>query len=250
MPANCLEKAEEGQRFSPGVRYVTERKGDGLAPKPGEATVLKVRAWRLDERKRILDENRLEMFPSTTPGLDAQFLKAVIFAESMRRGERRMVWSDTRIFGGVGLGLPAGKACFVVELSEIVPAKPNQPLPAVPVGYDEAPPEARVLSSGLRYVSVTPGATGVRPEPDDVVEVEISAWYLEGESRGYQPMAGKTYRAPIAKLPMVAEVVPLMAVEETLRVWIPAGKGITAPRGRPFVPMVAEVRLVSVAQTQ
>jgi FKBP-type peptidyl-prolyl cis-trans isomerase len=233
-------------------------------PPPEAETTLSGLAFQVlkpgagDERPELHDKVRVEFlgwstkgpFDSTkkSGGTDVFDMKGVIAGwtealRAMRVGERRRLWIPDKL---AYPGLRANPTIWVFELEllEIVRGKP--PLPAPP-DVAAAPADAARTSSGLAYKLLSSGGGDDRPNAWDRVTLHYTGWtndgaMVESSSGDERPSVFDVDKV----MPGWREALPLMAVGDHARVWIPASLARPKHAREPQGSLVYDLKLVSV----
>jgi peptidylprolyl isomerase len=131
------------------------------------------------------------------------------------------------------LGLPAA-----------LDAQRGAPPPA-PADVAAVPADAQKLPSGLASKVVTPGNSGEKPLPTDVVTVNYTGWTTDGRMFDSTFTRGQSAMFPINRV--IAgwrECVQQMTVGETRRCWVPQELGYRGQAGRPTGLTVFDIELI------
>lgn len=232
-------------------------------PPPGAETTASGLAFQVlkpgagEQRPELHDRVRVEFLAWSTKGpFDSNKksggtgvfdMKGVIAGwtealRAMRVGERRRLWIPDQL-AYPGLRANPTLSVFEIELLEIVPGKPPRPTPP---DVAAAPDDATRTSSGLAYKLVSQSGGSDRPNAWDRVKLHYTGWTSDGalvESSGN----GRPASFDVAKvMPGWQEALPLMAVGDHARLWLPAALArqdhAPAPRGN----LVYDLELVSI----
>jgi peptidylprolyl isomerase len=118
-----------------------------------------------------------------------------------------------------------------------------------PENVQAAPEEATHTSSGLAYMTLTPGTGETRPVATSKVEVHYTGWMTNGEMFDSSVARGRPITFPLnGVIAGWTEGVQTMVEGEKKRFWIPGelayGDQPTRP-GRPYGTLVFDVELLS-----
>ena len=217
-PDNVGAAPADAEKTASGLASIVLQKGTGTE-KPSATDTVKVHytGWTASDGK---------MFDSSLQrGQPAEFpLNQVIKGwteglQLMVKGEKRRFWIPSELAYG-DEGRVAGNLTFDVELLDVV--KAPEP-PKAPANLT-APADARATESGLKYKILTEGAGDTTPGPEDLVDVQFSAWKANGElistSVG-QPRPAQ-FKLDELSIKGWAEGLQLMKKGEKRRLWIPA----------------------------
>jgi len=164
--------------------------------------------------------------------------------QQMRVGERRRLWIPDHLVYPGRPGPPRPLAVFELKLLEIVPGTP--PLPA-PDDVAAAPADAIKTSSGLAYKLLERSGGHEKPNPWDHVSIRYAGWSSDGapvESSRGEPA---TF-AVESVLPGWREALPLLAVGDRARLWLPEALAHQGRVGEPRGPLVFDLELLSVTR--
>ena len=131
-----------------------------------------------------------------------------------------------------------------------VKKKPEKPvaddIPA-PADVAAAPADAEKTASGLASKVLKPGAGGVKPIAEDVVEVHYTGWTTDGKMFDSSVKRGKPAKFPLnGVIKGWTEGLQLMQEGEQRRFWIPVELAYNNRPGKPAGTLVFDVELIKV----
>lgn len=161
----------------------------------------------------------------------------------MRVGERRRLWIPDHLVYPGRPGFPRPMALFELELLEISAGLPPR---SAPEDVAAAPPDATRTRSGLAYRWLTRGTSPERPNAWDRVTLHYAGWTPDGtlfdSSRRERPSTFDVDKVT----PGWTEALPLLAVGDKLRLWVPESLAHRGAVGEPQGNLVYELELVSI----
>lgn len=161
----------------------------------------------------------------------------------MRVGERRRLWIPDHLVYPGRPGFPRPMALFELELLEISAGLPPRSAPA---NVARAPSDATRTRSGLAYEWLTRGASTERPHAWDRVTLDYAGWTADGtlfdSSRRDRPSAFDVDKV----ISGWTEALPLLAVGDKVRLWVPESLAHRGAVGQPRGNLVYELELVSI----
>ena len=162
--------------------------------------------------------------------------------QQMRLGEQRRLWIPDHLTYPGRPGPPRPLAVFDLELLEIIEGKLPRPAPS---DVAAVPADATKTSSGLAYKFLTKSAGDEKPNAWDRVSIHYVGWSTSGamveSSRGEQPSIFDVGNV----MPGWREVLPLLSVGDSARLWLPEALAHQGRVGEPRGPLVFDIELVS-----
>lgn len=163
--------------------------------------------------------------------------------QQMRVGEQRRLWVPDHLAYPGRPGSPRPPAVFDLELLEIIEGEPPRPAPD---DVAAAPKDAKRTPSGLAYKLLRRSGSTERPRAWDRVTMHHVSWTTDGvmveSSRRERPSVYDLGHA----LPGLREALPLLAVGDSARLWIPEPLAYAGRAGEPKGTVVFDVELVSI----
>lgn len=163
--------------------------------------------------------------------------------QQMRVGEQRRIWSPDHLTYPGRPGPPRPPAVFDLTLLEIIPGHVPPPAPA---DVARAPADAIKLASGLAYKRLTRAASAAKPNAWDRVTLHYAGWRADGAPiESTAPERPARFDIPDV-MPGWRALLPLLAVGERVRAWIPETLAYQGRTGEPTGNVVFELELVAI----
>lgn len=196
----------------------------------------------IDGKGDVVDSSEQRGGPVTfdVTGVIAGWSEAL---QQMRVGERRRLWVPDQLTYPGRPGFPRAMTVFDLELLEIIEGQPPRPAPG---DVAAAPADASKTQSGLAYKLLTRGDSDEKPRPWDRVTLWYTGWTPDGaviaDASGDRPSVVDVGSA----MPGWREALPLLAVGDSARLWIPEPLAYQGRVGEPRGPVVFDLELVSI----
>lgn len=223
-----------------GLAFVVRKPGHGgKHPQPQDQVRVSFVQWKNGE---VSDSSQKRGGPTTfdVTGVIAGWTEAL---QQMQVGEERRLWIPDRLVYPGRSGFPRDPAVFDLELLEITEGKPPPPAPD---DVSAVPPDAIKTGSGLAYKLLAKGSGEDEPNAWDRVLLDYTGWTADGAmfetSRRERPTAFDLGTA----IPGFREALPLLAVGDRARLWIPEALAYQGRAGQPKGMVVFDVELVSI----
>lgn len=232
----------EAQRTESGIAYLLLKPGSG-EHRPELHDKVRVRFATWSKGKRVDSDGAVAF---DMKGVIAGWTEAL---QAMRVGEQRRLWIPDRLAYPGRPGYPRADSVFEIELVEVIDGKP--PLPA-PADVAAVPAEATKTASGLAYKWLARGNTEKRsekPKPWDRVTIHFTGWTSDGamfESSRQREQPGIFDLAEV--MPGWREGLPLLAVGDQARFWIPEPLAHQGKVGKPKGTLVFDIELLSITR--
>ncbi len=233
-PKDVAKPPAEAKVTANGVAYKVLKAGSG-GPHPTALDTVKVNytGWTTDGR--MFDSSVIKGEPTemSLNGVIAGFTESIPL---MSVGDRFRFWIPDALAYKGAQGRPQGMLVFDIELVEIKPAPPTTPVAAadpktpppepkmIPAPPDVTAPPADATKSpkGAFYkiMKAVPGAP--HPTPSDTITFAYTGWTTDGKMFDSSKVRGQPLEYPLNGLiPGWIDVVPLLGVGESARLWIP-----------------------------
>ncbi len=159
----------------------------------------------------------------------------------MVAGEKRRLWIPAHLAPPNPKKGPRGAVVFDVELLGV------QPIPNLPPGYAQPPPDAATTESGAFSRRIAEGSGEEFPGADSVALMHWTGWTTDGKVFESTLLRGRPTAFPLDKvLPPFADVVRQMVEGEKRHVWIPADIAQGQWPGAPQGDLILEVELLKI----
>lgn len=201
-----------------GLAWIVNKRGAGDARvTPHDQIRVRFSAW--NEKGKLVDSSEKRGGPVLFP-MSGVIEGWKIIVPQMQVGEARRLWVPDALAYPGRPGAPRGMAVFDIELVEIIKAKPAPPAPP---DVAAAPADAVKLPSRLSYKILHKTESTERPNTWDRVALHYAGWQPDGTAikdahSGERPMVFDVEKTPAGW----QQVLPLLAVGDRARLWIPA----------------------------
>lgn len=245
VPSDVAAPPAQAAATKNGARYVVVRPGTGTAKvRAFDKVTYNYTAW--DASGKMFETTEMKNRPTTiAPYQQPAALEDVLTA--MTAGQRVRFWTTAEKLAPGGKptpGMPQGAVCGEIEVISI--EKGNEP-PATPADVAKPPSAAKKSAKGVFYKVLKAGKGGPKPKPTDSVKVNYTGWTTDG--RMFDSSALRNQPAEFNLQSVVAgwtEGIPLMAVGDTFRFWIPEELAYKGVAGRPQGMLVFDVELLEI----
>lgn len=251
-PADVAAPPTSAKKTAKGVAYVVLKSGHGgKHPLPSDTVKVDYTGWTTDGR----------MFDSSiVRGEPAEFSLAGVIAgwtegiPVMSVGDSVRFWIPEELAYKGNPGRPQGMLVFDVNLLEIkdAAAAPTQPAAAgkqpAPSDVAAPPKDAKKSPKGVFYKIIKPGpAGGAHPTAADTVKVHYTGWTTNGEMFDSSRTSGNPISFPLkGVIPGWTDSIPMMAVGDQMRIWIPEELAYKGQQGAPQGMLVFDVELLAI----
>jgi FKBP-type peptidyl-prolyl cis-trans isomerase len=229
----------EAQRTESGIAYLLLKPGSG-DKRPELHDKVRVRYTTWSKGKRV-DSDGTVVFDMQ--GVIAGWTEAL---QAMRVGEKRRLWIPDRLVYPGRSGYPRADSVFEIELVEVIDGK--APLPA-PADVAAVPADAIETASGLAYKWLARSSGTEKPNAWDRVTIHFTGWTSDGamfESSRQREQPGIFDIAEV--MPGWREALPLLAVGDQARFWIPEPLAYQGKGGKPKGTLVFDIELLSITR--
>ena len=248
VPADVAAPAAGAQATKNGTKYVVVRAGTGKdTAKPYDNVTFQYTAW--DAEGRMFDTT--EMKKKAAPAKQQPYRSAPPIAEileTMIAGERVRFWTDADHMQEKGKpplpNLPKGSICYELELLTL---EPGVEPPLTPPDVAKPPADAKKTPKGTFYKLLKAGKGGPHPAPTDTVKVHYSGWTTDGKM--FDSSVTRGTPAEFSLQGVVAgwtDGIPMMAVGDKMRFWIPEELAYKGAPGKPQGMLVFDVDLLEI----
>lgn len=224
-----------------GLMSKVMKPGEGER-RPDPHDKVRVNFTSIDAKGEVVDSSEKRGGPVTydVTGVIAGWSEAL---QQMRVGEQRRIWIPDHLVYPGRPGFPRPPAVFDLELLEIIEGEPPRPAPD---DVAAVPKDAKRAPSGLAYKILRRSGSAERPRAWDRVTMHHASWTTDGvmveSSRRERPSVYDLGHA----LPGLREALPLLAVGDSARLWIPEPLAHGGRAGEPKGMVVFDVELVSI----
>jgi FKBP-type peptidyl-prolyl cis-trans isomerase len=238
---HALKIPADAERSPSGLTSKVYRPGFGESrPALHDKVRVNFSAW--NAKGEVSDSSDKRGGPATfeVTGVIAGWSEAL---QQMRVGELRRLWlPDALVYPGRP-GPPRPVAVFDLELLEIIEGEAP---PRAPEDVAAVPVDAETTKSGLAYKFLQKLGGEQRPNAWDRVAIRYTGWSSDGavveRSRDHEPSIFDLREV----MPGWREALPLLAVGDRARLWIPEALASGGRVGEPKGTLVYDVELVSI----
>lgn len=229
----------EAQRTESGIAYLLLTPGSG-DERPELHDKVRVRFTTWSKGKRV-DSDGAVVFDMQ--GVIAGWTEAL---QAMRVGERRRLWIPDRLVYPGRSGYPRPDSVFEIELVEIIDGRP--PLPA-PADVAAVPADAIKTASGFAYKRLARGNASEKPNAWDRVTIHFTGWTADGTMFESSRQREQPSIVDVAEaMPGWREGLPLLAVGDQARFWIPEPLAYQGKGGKPKGTLVFDIELLAITR--
>ena len=244
VPPDCNAPPATAKTLKSGAKYVVVKPGGKEKPRAFDTVTFDYSAW--DKEGRMFDSTEIRKRPAIVPPF-RQSPAMEQMLTSIGKGERVRFWvtSELMAVGGKAAGLPDGQLCYEIELREIEKASAVPPPP--PTDIAAPPASAQKTPKGVSYKVLKKGKGGPKPGPTDTVRVHYTGWTTDGRMFDSSVLKGEP--ATFALNGVIAgwtDGIPVMAVGDRVRFWIPEELAYKGAPGKPQGMLVFDVELLEI----
>ncbi len=238
-PSDVAEPPKDALKTANGVAYkvITASKG-ASSDKPEAADTVEVHytGWTTDGK---MFDSSVKRGKPMTFGLSSVIAGWTEGLQVMTVGDKTRFWIPEDLAYKGKPGAPAGMLVFDVELLSIKKA------PKAPEDVAEAPKDAKKTKLGVYYKVIKEGnGDKKKPRAWDRVKVDYTGWTTDGKMFDSSVTRGRP--AEFALNQVIAgwtDVIPLMSVGDSYRLWIPEEHAYQGTAGKPAGMLVFDVEL-------
>jgi len=240
-PKDLAKPPADATREKSGVAWKKVKTSKGDKPRGWDKVSLAYTGW--DHTGRLLESSEMHGKPIDIPveGLPPVFADAV---PNLAVGERARMWFPEKLLGK-HQGVPTDNyLCFEVEVFAVT--RLIEPPKAPP---DVAAPPAHALKTpkGVSYVVLEAGGGGPHPKGIEKVKVNYTGWTTDGKRFDSSIPEGVPREFEVGGV--VAgwtDVLLLMSVGDTWRIWIPEALAYKGAPQRPAGMLVFDLELIEI----
>jgi len=246
-PEDVAAPPADAKKMPSGVAYKVLTPGTGKKrPKITDRVKVHFSGWTTSGK--LIDSSIPRGQPSTLSLEQAP----PVWKESLEKmlvGEKRRLWSSSKLaYGpGQGQGAPGGDLVFELELVEILESLPP---PAVPKDVKAPPKTAKKTASGLAYALLKKGTGTQSPTAANRVRVHYTGWTTDGKMFDSSVTRGEPTTFPLGNvIKGWTEGVQLMKAGDKMRFWIPPELAYGATPSKPGAPagmLVFDIELLDI----
>ncbi len=263
-PPDVAKPPADAKTTAKGVAYKVLKAGKG-GPHPSAVDTVKVNytGWTADGR--MFDSSVIKGEPTemSLNGVIGGFTEGIPL---MSVGDRFRFWIPDELAYRGAQGRPQGMLVFDIELVEIKAAPPAAPVeaedpnaaaPAQPAAQKIPPPpdvaappaDAKKSPRGAFYKLMKSVPGSPHPKPSDTITFDYTGWTTDGQMFDSSKVRGQPLEFPLPRLiPGWIDVIPLLGVGESARLWIP--KELAYPDGSgPQGMLVFDFELLAIKGT-
>ena len=237
-----------------GTKKEIVRPGTGKDPiRPYDTVAYSFTAW--DRDGRMIENSATTARKARKGGTTMQPYRASVgvaeILTSMTVGERSRFWVEAEKLVTDGSrppgGIEHGTVCYELEVTQVTKAA-REPPPAPP-DVAKPPGDAKKSPKGVFYklLAAGPGKDPRHPTENDSVKVNYTGWTTDGKM--FDSSYLRNEAATFGLHAVVAgwtEGIPLMAIGNTMRFWIPQELAYKGQAGKPAGMLVFDVELLEI----
>jgi len=234
-----------------GTKKEVVRAGTGKdLIRPYDTVAYSFTAWAPDGR--MIDNSATRKKATTMQPYRTSVGVAEILT-SMTVGERARFWVDAEKLVSDGSkppgGIEHGTVCYELDVTQVT--KAGREPPPTPADVAKPPGDAKKSPKGVSYklLAAGPGKDPRHPTENDTVKVNYTGWTTDGK------MFDSSYLRPEPATFGLHSVVagwtdgiPLMAVGNRMRFWIPQELAYKGQAGKPAGMLVFDVELLEIVE--
>jgi FKBP-type peptidyl-prolyl cis-trans isomerase len=233
-----------------GTKYVVLRPGTGKDKARSFDTVTyNYTAWASDGRMLDTTEVRKRAVTSAVYKQPAA-LEEMLTA--MTAGQRVRFWVDAEKMAQGGKpvgGVAQGVLCYELEVLQI--AKGAHEPPPTPPDVAKPPEGTKKTAKGVYYRLLKGSGKDQHPTADDAIKVHYTGWHTDGRIFDSSHIKGEPVQFNLnGTIPGWIDGIPVMAVGDRMRFWIPEDMAYKGAPGKPAGMLVFDVELIEIVQKE
>jgi len=248
IPEDVAKPPETALALPSGIKYVVLRPGTGKDKARFFDTVTyNYTAWASDGRMVDTTETRKR---AVSAPVYKQTLALEQVLTSMTAGQRVRFWVDADKMAQAGKpvgGVGQGQLCYELEVLQI--AKGAHEPPPAPPDVAKPPEGTKRTAKGVYYRLLKGTGKDQHPTPDDAIKVNYAGWTTDGRMFDSSYIKGDPVQFNLnGTIPGWIDGIPLMALGDRMRFWIPEDMAYRGSAGKPAGMLVFDVELVEIVQ--
>ena len=246
VPDNAGQPPDKAQSLPSGTKLIVLRPGTGKDKARSSDTVtFNYTAW--DSEGRMLDTTEARKRAVTAPVYKQPAAMGEVLT-TMTAGQRVRFWVDAAKMVQDGKpvgGVTQGVLCYELEVLQI--AKAAHEAPPAPPDVAKPPEGTKRTAKGVYYRVLKSGGKQDHPTADDAIKVNYSGWTTDGRMFDSSYLKGDPVQFNLSgTIPGWVDGIPLMAVGDRMRFWIPQELAYAGAPGKPQGMLVFDVELVTI----
>ena len=248
IPDDVANPPATASALPSGIKYVVIRPGTGTDKARFFDTVTyNYTAWASDGR--LVDTTEVRKRAVTSPVYKQPKLLGEVLT-SMTAGQRVRFWVEAAKMVQAGKpvgGVTEGLLCYELEVLQI--AKGAHEPPPAPPDVAKPPEGTKKTAKGVYYRLLKGSGKDQHPTPDDAVKVNYAGWTTDGRMFDSSYIKGDPIQFNLnGTIPGWIDGIPLMALSDRMRFWIPEDMAYRGSAGKPAGMLVFDVELVDIVQ--
>jgi FKBP-type peptidyl-prolyl cis-trans isomerase len=246
IPDDVAGPPEKAQSLPSGIKLIVLRPGTGKdKARTLDTVTFNYSAW--DSEGRMVDTTEMRKRAVTAPVYkQAPALADVVM--TMIAGERVRFWVDAEKMVEAGKpvgGVTRGVLCYELEVLQIARAAHEAPPP--PPDVAKPPEGTKRTAKGVYYRVLKSSGKPDHPTADDTVKVHYSGWTTDGRMFDSSYVKGEPAQFHLSgTIPGWIDGIPVMAVGDRVRFWVPVELAYAGAPGKPEGMLVFDVELVAI----
>jgi FKBP-type peptidyl-prolyl cis-trans isomerase len=237
-PKHLTAPAPGAKKTESGVSYVILKPGTGDPIGAEDTAEIHLTVW--DSTGRMFDSTRVrEKTQTMQPAKAPDWLQEVILQLNKGASARGWVPADQ-----VPKNLPGGPEGMLVYEVEVVDVKSP---PKAPDDVAAPPKDAQKSPRGVFYKVLEKGDSDVHASVDKNFKAHYTGWTTDGKMFDSSVVKGRPIEFPLNQMiEGWKDAIPLMAIGDRFRLWIPEELAYKGQPGRPAGMLVFDVELLGV----
>jgi FKBP-type peptidyl-prolyl cis-trans isomerase len=247
-PDNVAKPPDNAEKLPSGTKFIVVKPGTGKD---------KARQFDLVTYDYTVWDNSGKLINTTEPNKGTvtsqpykQPIGMVEMLTQLTAGERARFWIDSeklKTDGKLPPGMPSGQVVYEVEVHEITKAE-HEP-PPVPPDVAKPPAGASKTAKGVFYrvLKAGSGKEPRHPTENDTVKVHYTGWTTDGRMFDSSMLRGEPATFNLhGVIAGWTDGIPVMAVGDRVRFWIPEALAYKGQAGKPAGMLVFDVELLEI----
>lgn len=246
VPDDTARPPDKAEALPSGTKLIVLRPGTGKdKARSGDTVTFNYSAWEGDGRMVDTTETRKRAVTAPVYKQTAAMGEVLM---TMTAGQRVRFWVDAERMVDAGKpvgGVTKGVLCYELEVLQIAKAAHDAPPP--PPDVAKPPEGTKRTAKGVYYRVLKAGGKQEHPTAADAIKVNYTGWTTDGRMFDSSYLKGDPVQFNLgATIPGWIDGIPLMAVGDRMRFWIPEELAYAGAAGKPQGMLVFDVELVQI----
>jgi peptidylprolyl isomerase len=248
-PADLAPPAD-AKKSPLGVAYKMLKAGKGKQAKPTDTVKVHYTGWTADGR--MFDSTAIKGDPAEV-ALPSAIKGWLDMLPLMHEGDSVRMWVPAELAFKDQPSRPQGLLVYEVQLLETKPTKiidtpGGTSAPKAPPDVAAPPKDAKKSPKGVFYKFLTRGKGGAHPKATSTVKVEYAGWTTDGQLFDSSAQKGPQDIMLKQAIPGWEDAIPLMAVGDKIRLWVPEALAYQGLDDGPKGMLVFDVELLEIVK--